>query len=232
MDRAGDFIQLYNTLSDHLSTLVEDDFYLTYSQRLRRAARVNTAIATYEPDLRDYGDLRNAIVHYKNYPREVLAEPTAETLAAFRAIVDRVIAPKRLIPTFQRAVRLFAPDDHLAAALRYMEEQDYSQVAVMQDHALALLTVEGVTRWLQRQARGDIAGLVETPLRGVLAQDSPDHLVVMARADTIYDARHAFTHAIERKRPRIYAVLVTQNGRPSEKPLGIVTPWDLLEETQ
>ncbi len=48
----------------------------------------------------------------------------------------------------------------------------------------------------------------------------------------VYDARHAFTHAIERKQPRIYAILVTQNGKPSERPLGIVIPWDLLEETQ
>lgn len=104
MDRAGEFIQLYNRLSDHLVTLVDAESYLTYAQLLRRAAHSSTAVASYESDLRDYGDLRNAIIHYKNYPREVLAEPTEPTLAAFRAIVDRVIAPKRLIPTFQQTV--------------------------------------------------------------------------------------------------------------------------------
>ncbi len=232
MDRAGEFIQLYNRLSDHLVTLVDAEAYLTYAQLLRRAAHSSTAVAAYESDLRDYGDLRNAIIHYKNYPREVLAEPAEPTLASFRAIVDRVIAPKRLIPTFQQTVRLFAPDDPLLDALGYMEKKDYSQVAVSRDHTLALLTVEGVTSWLRRQARDAGANLDGVSLRDVLAHDSPAHLVVMARGATVYDARHAFTHAIERKQPRIYAILVTQNGKPSEKPLGIVTPWDLLEETQ
>jgi hypothetical protein len=51
----------------------------------------------------------------------------------------------------------------------------------------------------------------------------------MRRKDTIYDAREAFTHALRRKQPRLFALIVTENGKTTEKPLGIVTPWDLLD---
>ncbi len=68
MDRAGEFIRLYNRrlynrLSDHLVTLVDAESYLTYAQLLRRASHSSTAVAAYESDLRDYGDLRDAIIH-------------------------------------------------------------------------------------------------------------------------------------------------------------------------
>jgi hypothetical protein len=52
---------------------------------------------------------------------------------------------------------------------------------------------------------------------------------IMRRKDTIYDAREAFTHALRRKQPRLFALIVTENGKTTEKPLGIVTPWDLLD---
>jgi len=50
----------------------------------------------------------------------------------------------------------------------------------------------------------------------------------MSRSQTVYEAMDTFMLAIEQKRPRIYALLITEHGRPTESPLGIVTPWDLL----
>jgi non-specific serine/threonine protein kinase len=49
----------------------------------------------------------------------------------------------------------------------------------------------------------------------------------MGPEDSIYEAQQAFTKSIEKNRPRLFAVLVTDNGKSSGKPIGIVTPWDL-----
>jgi len=39
-----------------------------------------------------------------------------------------------------------------------------------------------------------------------------------------------FQRAIEQRKPRIYALLITEHGKATEHPLGIITPWDLLPD--
>jgi hypothetical protein len=50
----------------------------------------------------------------------------------------------------------------------------------------------------------------------------------MARDETVDAAIFAFEHAIEEGIPRLQAILITNSGRPTETPIGIMTPWDLL----
>ena len=51
----------------------------------------------------------------------------------------------------------------------------------------------------------------------------------MARDATVFDAENAFAQLPNRDVSRLYAIIVTQNGKRTEKPLGIVTPWELLD---
>lgn len=48
----------------------------------------------------------------------------------------------------------------------------------------------------------------------------------------ITDAHEAFASALERQQPRLFAVIITDSGRPTEPPIGIVTPWDLLGDPE
>lgn len=53
----------------------------------------------------------------------------------------------------------------------------------------------------------------------------------MSRNQTVYDAMEIFMRAIEQRKPRIYALLITGQGKATESLLGIITPWDLLTLT-
>ena len=52
----------------------------------------------------------------------------------------------------------------------------------------------------------------------------------MGPENTVYDAQEAFRKAIETKHPRLFAIIITDNGKKTGKPIGIVTPWDLTPE--
>lgn len=228
VDRATEFIQLYNRLAQHLSGMVHADRFTPFSQLVELAARTNTAVARFASRLRDYGDLRNVIVHYRSFPEEVIAEPSLEALADFRSVFETIVSPERLAPTFQRQVTVYIPEDPLLKALKDMKTNDFSQVVLMDQGHLAVLTTEGIARWLEQKATDDIISIQEATIEDAHTCDVKGSFLVMARHMTISDAHDAFTCVLERDEPRLFAVIITQNGRDTEKPLGIVTPWDLL----
>ena len=120
MDRAQQFIQLYNQLSRYLREHSDSDLNLPFYQLIRTVSTTHSTVRRYLADLKEYGDLRNAIVHNQTYPQEVIAEPTEATITHFTRIVDSITAPKRLLPAFQRQVRVFSTEDLLLEALGYI----------------------------------------------------------------------------------------------------------------
>jgi hypothetical protein len=62
----------------------------------------------------------------------------------------------------------------------------------------------------------------------VLPYEPEGTYAVMARAKTVHDAHDLFASALANKRPSIFAILITQTGKRTETPIGIVTPWDLM----
>ena len=131
--------------------------------------------------------------------------------------------PIPLIPTFSRTIWCFSPGESLATALRYMRDEDFSQVVVQQDGVLGLLSAEGIARWL-----ADQDGAVDTSavtVADVIPHEPAGSFRILSAQQTVSDARAVF----ERGR-RVFAVIVTESGDPTETPLGLVTPWDVLEE--
>lgn len=228
MDRAAQFIHLYNRLSDHLRQTTDADKRASFAEMVNRAAQKDAAVRAVENQLKEYADLRNAIVHHRDYPATIIAEPSEAALLEFTAIVEKALAPRRLLPTFRRSVQVFSTGERLVEALKYMRDHDYSQVVVRDSDGLALLTVEGVARWLEQQADAESIGIAEATVGDAFAHEVPDTFTLMSGERTLFEAQEAFAAILGRRQPRLFAILITQNGRPDEPLHGIVTPWDLL----
>jgi CBS domain-containing protein len=225
--RAREFVSLYNKIDTHLRQLIEVDRFESFANVVRRAAAKNRAVSNKKDSLIAYGELRNAIIHSERYPDVIIAEPNQDALDDFRSVVQDVMSPPKLYPRFKRDVRCFAPADPLVEALESMHANRFSQVVVRREAGVELLTVEGVSRWLARQAETDIISVCEATIQDVLEHELPRNCLLMCRDATIYDAEEAFSQFPHEGRARLSAILVTQHGRSSEALLGIVTPWDL-----
>jgi CBS domain-containing protein len=225
MDRGTAFVDVFNRLTVALAKMADLPPETPYHQLVAASSRKSAAVRRLADELRSYGNLRNAIVHGTE---QVLAEPTEATLARFQALANEVMAPKRLESFALRGLQLFQPDASLVTALRYMREHDFSQVVVHTSEGAHLLTVEGVAQWLEMQVVNDIISVVEARVEDALKCESSGNSVVLSRRSSIYDVREAFLQALDTKHPRLFAVIVTESGRRTEKPLGIVTAWDVF----
>jgi CBS domain-containing protein len=223
--RADAFIRLFNEIDQHLRETTGLPRHFSFGRLVDEAAASDATLRQFAGQLKDYAMLRNAIVHHEAYPDEIIAEPNARALAEFEAAVAAVVRPERLIPRFARKLRIFAPAEPMVAALQYMREHDYAQVVVAAEAGLRLLTVEGVARWVERQAERGRIDVGDATVAQAIALEPPGTFLLMARELTIADAREAFQRSIMRRQPRLYAVIVTG---PAGQPLGIVTPWDLF----
>ncbi len=230
MSNAEEFLKLYNEITDYLRVITRTDRSLPYSKLIDRAAEIDAPTKRVSNRLRDYGDLRNAIVHHREYPEEIIAEPINDAVIQFRNIVEEIRSPKKLIPTFERRIQTFPATDPLAKALSFMLENDFSQIPVVRDGTLTLLTVEGIAKWLEGQAKHDSVVISGATIDDALRRDMPSSFLVMSSDRNVYDAREAFATSLERGRPRLFAILITRSGDSRDRPIGIITPWDLLED--
>jgi predicted transcriptional regulator len=233
MERATEFIQLYNQLSSRLSELAGGDRGIPFTTLADRVARGNSAVRAFLSELKDFAALRNAIVHNNGFPVRVIAEPSEGALTEFKDIVNRILSPPKLIPRFQKVIRCFNEGDRISTALEYMAQHDYSQIVVKDgSHLIRVLTAEGIARWLAQNAHAELVDIHNTTIKHVVLLEPPQAFELISRERTIYDASQVFSTALERRKERIFAIVITHSGKQKEEPLGIVTPWDVIRDLE
>jgi hypothetical protein len=229
-DRSDQFNALYNELDAYLRRELSVEHRSDFMDMVNEGVRRGLVRQTLVNELRDCKALRNLLVHTSRYPHEALAEPSAWGLEHFRQMVQDIVHPERVYPAFRRRVELFDPRDPLASALRYMAENDFSQVVVRSHGHLRLLSNDGITRWLAAQAPDGRSSPAETRLGDALPYEPEGSFVLLARRATIEEARNLFDRAPGLPVPRVQALIITESGRDGEEPLGFATPWDLIRE--
>ena len=231
MESGNHFIVLYNELCSFLrkkTGLLND---APFSQLLMEASRNDPTIQRWKSFLQAMGDLRNAIVHYRRYPPEIIADPRPEIVERFEKTIEKIKSPAKVIPAFTRKIEPFSEDTQLDAILAHMEENDYSQVVIKIGNEYRLLSSEGIVRWLCSARKDGLADIESAIVREVWAFEEKKTHLFMACSSTIDEAILAFDHAIARGIPRLQAILITHSGKFTEKPLGIITAWDLIKGT-
>lgn len=228
-DRIDRFVNLYNNLDDELRDRLDVGPKDSFASCVHKVANNDSDVSQYRDRLLAFGRLRNAIVHDNGFGEEPIAKPRRDVVEEMETIVEELLSPPRLDSFHSPELEVFEPSDSLRVTLRYMKDHDYSQVIVHKEGKLVLLTTEAIGHWLETNVDEDNLVLVEDASVGdALNHTLDDSFVCMARSDSVYDAREAFEQSIEVNRPRLYAIIVTEHGKRTESPLGIVTPWDLI----
>ena len=228
-ERQGEeFIRLYNELDHAVKQVVDVKGSTPFWKRIRMAAKSMPAIKRNMDDLLEFHELRNAIVHHRQYPDVLLAIPTEKTLSWFRQIVGEITSPARVIPAFAREIHVFVPTSPLHEAMAYMKNHGFRQIVARHAGKLTLVTPNGIANWLLAQVNNGRVDLRELRLEEMLEYEEQDSFRVISQNETIDNVRDLFEKANRVTPRRLYAVLVTESGAATESPLGIITPRDLL----
>lgn len=227
-NRSEQFLSRFNELEQYFRDQTDSKRNVPFGELIGRAADNHAPVRRFSRDLREWADLRNALVH--EYPKgRVIAELTPEALAEFESIVDGITAPVLVFPLFQRDIRVFRESDPLMEAVEDLWREGYSQVIVRRDRAMTLLSYAGITRWMGNAIKGTSINLVGATIGNALEFEEEGGIAFLRRNATIYDAQELFHTLPGRTSQRLRVVMITEHGKAEEAPLGLITDSDILE---
>jgi len=229
---ADRFIKAYNAIDDHLRDLLDiDRSRFGFASVVDQAAKRFSVVRRYADDLKEFGALRNAIVHDKEYPARIIADPRPEVVEAIERLAEVILNPPRVYPLFRREVRRLEVDDPLVKPLRWIREYHYTQFPVFRGTRFAgLLTSRCIAQWLADCVANGGVDVGRATVADALRHDQfgGRRVAFVARNATWYDAAELFTPGKGKRQAALEAILITEGGREDEALLGIITPRDLL----
>lgn len=215
------FLNAYTVIEERLNRIAGGYHYRSFPQLLVQCAGRNRMVRRYAETLREYAELRNAIVHQRDSAMEVIAEPTDRVTADIEKLARLLAEEHSLLDYASRPVQTVTPSASIQEAYELLAGLDSTKLPVYEGGCYAgLLTMEAIAHWgIYRDAPDDTVA-------SIMSRGLSSRVLFLAQEESVDAAVHAFEKAMNsgRKSP---AILITEHGSTQEKPLGILTCFDL-----
>ncbi len=198
-----------------------------FFELIDKSARVNPIIERYRFDLKEYGELRNAIVHDRS-GGEIIAEPNDYAVSHIEQIAHLLLEPPKVAPLFLKEVLSLSASDPISRAIRELSRMSYTQVPVLGNgETICLLTSNMIVKWMGLSLADDTFDISATTLQAVIKKvGHENNYEVVSVNHSLIEIPDLFYHW-QQQGKKLEAVLITQNGKLSEKLRGIITNRDL-----
>lgn len=235
-ERGERFLAAYHWIEQSLRKMSGNDIRDSFRHLVDCMSKRSAVVRKYRDDLVEFGELRNAIVHERISPDYLIAVPLLETVERIEEIARLLANPPLVYPRFRREVVVFSPHDSMEKVFQVMRGKGFTQFPVYEDGVYrGLLTDGGIAGWVAgRTAKAMGTASIADILLGVsvgevlASEKNPHRARFVSRRSTVYEVEEIFRENSKREKWRVAAVLITENGKPDEELLGIITPSDLL----
>lgn len=215
------FLEVFTEIERSLKEICKDEYTTNFSDLLRKARSLNQVVNYYASDLKEFSQLRNAIVHTRRQ-NFIIAEPHPD-------VVQEVIHIKNLLqnpPVVKTVMKLnpysVSPSASVKEVLTTFAEKGFMRCPVVENgKIIGLITAKTIARWLVNSS-----GIIDnTPVSQLLNYiDDDDYCIVSENTDVV-SLIGLFNNSV-RNGAYLQAALVTQNGKPDSLLVGIITPSD------
>lgn len=221
------FLSSYNEIDRFLRQSCKAGENAWFQEALDDAATRNATVRRFKDELKNYGRLRNAIVH--NYhDDETIATPHERVVKRIETLKGYLVKPPVVKDHFKQEVLTCTLDTPVVQAVKRMSVAKYSQIPVYQGNEFhALLTTDTVARWFAATFDRDGGVLDETLVETVLRHaETTENCIVLGQGHSLFDILDQFSAAARDGR-RLDAILITADGTKRHRPLAIITPSDV-----
>jgi CBS domain-containing protein len=222
------FLAAFNNIEDHLRTNLQAEKYVEFAQLARRYADKRLS-AQQLTALLAFASLRNAISHGRYYGGRPIAEPVDEVVEEIERLWKQISSPPLALTVLGAGdVCQVHPDQPISVALEHVRRFGYSQLPVYDESGyVGILTTNAIGRWLADQLSRNTGLAEEEPVRQVMRFAEEDECAALVpRAIT---AAEAIDQLSQRRHSgqQVTALIISQHGRKTDKPLAVVVPYDL-----
>lgn len=231
MSRADEYRSIFNEIESLLYKKYGAVGHLDLGTIISELAKKDKVIAAYRNDLREYSELRNAIVHQSR--NQAIAEPYPETISSLRDLLNKLTNPQTSRDICTKDVTTFTTEDSIIDAIKKMADLMLTNVPVYDGNELiGVLSEQSYVRWLASCSFEDGFILSETKIIDIITALDPisgandnEYMFVKPTVD-VFTIQDMFEDSLSRGK-RLSAVFVTNSGKRADSLLGIITAWDL-----
>lgn len=216
------FLNAYASIEKSLNEINNSKRYVPFSQLLSLTAKQNKLVERHYADLKEYNELRNAIVHNRDDEMEIIAEPSNRTVTNIEHIAEVLQSGKYALNYASKPVYIIDEKETIQEAFNQMKKANLTKIPVYRNQEfLTLITMEEIAYWglnhvFQNQC-----------LMEVIADHKQDRVIFINDKSTINDVITLFEKSINNKEKTPF-IIITKTGDKKEKPLGIISSYDLI----
>lgn len=216
------FLNAYASIEKSLNEINHSKRYVPFSQLLSLTAKQNKLVERHYADLKEYNELRNAIVHNRDDEMEIIAEPSNRTVTNIEHIAEVLQSGKYALNYASKPVYIIDEKETIQEAFNQMKKANLTKIPVYRNQEfLTLITMEEIAYWglnhvFQNQC-----------LMEVIADYKQDRVIFIHEKSTISDVITLFEKSINNKEKTPF-IIITKTGDKKEKPLGIISSYDLI----
>lgn len=228
------FLIIYNELDKYMRNYLEEKLETPNSYLIKTMAQKNRVFSMYKEDLLAFSKLRNVIVHnpYKKNA-DPIAEPHEYIVKKYEEIKNQVIYPPVALNTVAipwRNIFTTTMESKALDVMREMVKNSYTHVPVVDNgKTIGIFSENTVFSYISKHK--DVILLEDS-----LISEFKDFIDIDRNESEYYEFVGKNTLLIEieemfqkgfKDNKRLAVVFITENGKQSEKLLGLITVWDL-----
>lgn len=223
-NRATAFLAAFNDIEAHLRLQLDAKRSDSFRWMTRLAEKKHLISREQSETLDAFAELRNAISHGPYNNLRPIADPRPDTVTLIEHIRDLLTDPPIALQVLPRQeVCLLQLDDSISDALKIIRTTGISQFPVYDRTGyVALLTTNAITRWVATDLSDNGRLDATTVAEALDYAETSDVAAFMPRTVTAQEVIDVMTG------PELpWSVIVTEHGRPDQKPLRIITGRDM-----
>ena len=230
--RIDEFLDLYKQLEDALE------------EKYRNARRhYSSVVFEFQKDyesapVRDKlevcREIRNLLTHSANLDGEPIVEPSGPVVRALREVLEFVQRPPLALEYATKGEQVMKAhlDQKVLRLMEVMDKNGYSHIPVMKDGVFyGVFSVGSVFQYvLQNGGKGIKSSTTVGDLGRHIEVGSHMENYEFVPQDATYLTVRSLFERVRGRNKRVSVIFITEHGRPAERLLGMLTPWDVLGE--
>lgn len=219
------FNQIHNWMQKNIKNARSDKF----TDLLHAGFQIHSIIRKHFHDLKMFARLRNSIVHDKIELGFYIAEPHTRVVDQIENIATQLALPRNALSIATKPVFYYYEDAKLKDVLTVIHKRSYSLFPIYDENGFKwTLTADCIIQWFANNLVGSIIQLDDVRVKDLFPLKKPIPIEFIRKDADIFDIEEIFEkYQVQNK--KLEAVIITESGLQTEKPLGIVTSWDLVE---
>jgi len=221
-------LNAYSAIEHEMERILNLKDHRRFFELVDKSARVSPVIDQYRFDLREYSELRNAIVHDRA-GGEIIAIPTDKIILKIERIAEMLLEPPKVSPLFLKEVLTLSWDDPVSRAVRQFSRMSYTQAPVLDKNGktICLLTSNMIVKWMGLQLEDNSPYVENTTVSEVVKAAGHEKNYEIASVNmSLFDIPTLF-YRWQQEGRKLEAVLITQHGKSDERLIGIITNRDI-----